>query len=90
MLGGADVSQAGEALRQLVGGAVPKPHAERRMRRALAPHDTLNGNGIKAGTFEGSYLVASFRQAADVLPMHPRDSLNQLVAGRVPRITDYL
>jgi hypothetical protein len=28
------VSQAGEALRQLVGGAVLKPHAERRTRRA--------------------------------------------------------
>ncbi len=48
---------------QLVGAAVPKPHAERRTRRALAPHDTLDGNGIKAGTFEGSYLEAGYRQA---------------------------
>jgi hypothetical protein len=70
-LGRADVWQAGEALRELVGGAVSKPHAERCPRRALAPHDTLDGNGIKAGTFEGSYLVAGFRQAADVLLMHP-------------------
>jgi len=49
-------------------GSWPKPHDER---RALAPHDPLDGNRIKAGTFEGSYLVAGFRQAADVLPMHP-------------------
>jgi len=54
---------------QLVGGAVPKPHAERRTRRALAPHNTLDGNGIKAGTFEGSYRVAGSRQAAHVLPI---------------------
>ncbi len=40
----------GGGLRQLVGGAVLKPHAER---RTLAPHDTLDGKGIKAGTFEG-------------------------------------
>jgi (2Fe-2S) ferredoxin len=58
-------------VRQLVGGAVPKPHAERRTRRALAPHNTLDGNGIKAGTFERGYRVAGFRQAADVLPVHP-------------------
>ena len=40
----------GGGLRQLVVGAVLKPHAER---RTLAPHDTLDGKGIKAGTFEG-------------------------------------
>ena len=51
---------------QLVGGAVLKPHAER---RTLAPHDTLDGKGIKAGTFEGSYRVAGSRQAAHVLPI---------------------
>src|SRR5256886_6771925 len=68
-LGGAGVSRAREVLRQLVGEAMLKPHAERRTRRAVAPHDVLDGNRIKAGTFEGSYLVADFRQAADVLPV---------------------
>jgi hypothetical protein len=40
-------------------------------RRSLAPHEKLDGKKIKAGTFEESYLVASFLQAADVLPRHP-------------------
>jgi hypothetical protein len=40
-------------------------------RRSLAPHEKLDGKRIKAGTFEESYLAASFLQAADVLPRHP-------------------
>src|SRR5207302_2342052 len=70
---------------QLVGEAMPKPHAERPTRRAVAPHDVLDGNRIKAGTFEGSYLVADFRQAADVLPVLTGECLKgvgyQVVAG---------
>jgi len=84
-LGGAGVSRAREVLRQLVGEAMPKPHAERPTRRAVAPHDVLDGNRIKAGTFEGSYLVADFRQAADVLPVLTGECLKgagyQVVAG---------
>src|SRR5438874_16232 len=41
-LGGAGVSRAREVLRQLVGEAMPKPHAERPTRRAVAPHDVLD------------------------------------------------
>lgn len=79
------MSRAREVLRQLVGEAMPKPHAERPTRRAVAPHDVLDGNRIKAGTFEGSYLVADFRQAADVLPVLTGECLKgagyQVVAG---------
>ena len=46
-------SRGGRWVEQLIGGAVPKPHAERRTRRALAPHDTLDGNGIKGRDVRG-------------------------------------
>jgi len=51
----------GGGLRQLVGGAVLKPHAERRTLRALAPHDKLDGKGIKAGRSRDSGQLSAGR-----------------------------
>jgi len=40
------------------------------VRRALKPHETLDGKGIAAETWEERYLVASFTRTADELPLH--------------------
>lgn len=69
-LQGADVSQAREAMRQVGGAIVVKPHTERGVRRALKPHETLDGKGIGAGTWEERYLIASFTRMAEELPLH--------------------
>jgi len=58
-LGGADISQAREALRQMG------------ERLALRPDQTLDGKGIAAGTWQDRYYVAHFEQSAGELPLHP-------------------
>lgn len=70
-LGGADVSQAREALRQMNGLIVLKPHTERGVARALKPEETLDGRGSPGGAWEDRYLVAHFSNAAEALPLHP-------------------
>ncbi|MGC1729242.1 MAG: recombinase zinc beta ribbon domain-containing protein, partial [Steroidobacteraceae bacterium] len=70
-LGGADVGLAREALRQIVGQIVLRPHTERGERRALKPHETLDGKGIAAGAWENRYLVARFTRRVGDLPLHP-------------------
>ena len=69
-LKGADVSQAREAMRQIGGTIVLKPHTELRAPRTLEPHQTpLDGKGIKAGEVVGRYLVASFTRTPQELPI---------------------
>ena len=51
-LGGADTSQAREALRQMGGRITLRLHTERGERRALRPDQTLDGKGIEAGTWQ--------------------------------------
>ena len=46
-------------------------HTERGERRALRPDQTLDGNGIAAGTWQERYYVAHFEQPASALPLHP-------------------
>lgn len=70
-LGGADVSQAREALRQMVGPIQLKPFTERYEARALKAEETLDGKGSAGGTFEETYLVAHFDRAPGTLPLHP-------------------
>jgi hypothetical protein len=69
-LKGADVSQAREAMREIGGAIVLRPHTERGTRRALAPYETLDGKGIAAGSWEDRYLIASFTRQGSELPLH--------------------
>ena len=84
-LGGADIGQAREALRQLVGEIKLRPHTERGERRAVGPDQDMGsfvqdskgrtkwdkGKGIGAGTWEDRYLVAEFTRRMSELPLHP-------------------
>jgi len=70
-LGGADISQAREALRQMGGRITLRLRTERGERRALRPDETLDGKGIAAGTWQDRYYVAHFEQSASALPLHP-------------------
>jgi hypothetical protein len=70
-LGGADGSQAREALRQMGGRITLRVHTEREQRRALRLDQTLDGKGIAAGTWEDRYYVAHFEGSASALPLHP-------------------
>jgi hypothetical protein len=67
-LGGADVSQTREALRQMGGRITLRLHTERGERRALRPDQTLDGKGIAAGTWEDKYY---FAHSPGELPLHP-------------------
>ena len=69
-LGGADVSQAREAMREIGGAIVLRPHEERYTRRALRPDQTLDGKGIEAGEGVDRYLIAKFTRTKDELPLH--------------------
>jgi site-specific DNA recombinase len=90
-LGGADIPQAREALRQMGGRITLRLHTERGERRALRPDQTLDGKGIAAGTWEDRYYVAHFEHSASALPLHPvlaaewfraaAEANHQLVAG---------
>ncbi|HET9106792.1 MAG TPA: recombinase family protein [Steroidobacteraceae bacterium] len=70
-LDGADVSQAREALRQVVGTIQVRPYIERTTRGALRPEETLDGEGIEAGESVERYLVARFSRCTEELPLHP-------------------
>ena len=70
-LGGADVAQAREALRQMGGRITLRLHTERGERRALRPDQTLDGKGIAAGKWEGKFYVAHFEHSPGELPLHP-------------------
>ena len=70
-LGGADIPQAREALRQMGGRITLRLHTERGERRALRPDQTLDGKKIKAGKWEDTYYVAHFEHAPGELPLHP-------------------
>lgn len=70
-LGGADISQAREALRQMGGRITLRLHTERGERRALGADQTLDGKGVAAGTWQDTYYVAHFEQSVNALPLHP-------------------
>ena len=65
---------------------MPKPRAGRRT--ALAPHNTLDGNGIKAGTFEGSYLVAGAGDDKRAGPLAGSSDMRGLFGKRITRRTE--
>lgn len=87
-LGGADISQAREALRQMGGRITLRLHTERGERRALRPDQTVDGKGIAAGTWQDRYYVAHFDQSASALPLHPAFAAEwfRATAGAIPSI----
>lgn len=87
-LGGADISQARDALRQMGGRITLRLHTERGERRALRPDQTLDGKGIAAGTWQDRYYVAHFEQSASALPLHPVLAAEwfRATAGAIPSI----
>lgn len=87
-LGGADISQAREALRQMGGRITLRLHTESGERRALRPDQTLDGKGIAAGTWQDRYYVAHFEQSASSLPLHPVLAAEwfRVAAGAIPSI----
>jgi len=57
-------------------------------RRALRPDQTLDGQGIEAGTWQARYYAARFEQSASALPLHPVLAAEWLraAAGAIPSI----